>query len=807
MTSSAARVLIKSPPFDGIYNPNSPWEGSQPWPCQWIGLPGATPPFVAAYCLHFSLNAAETLRVHMSADERYELYLDGERIGRGPERGDRLHWFFETYDLHLETGEHTLAARCWALGDLAPLGQFSARPGFLLCPDNERHLDLLATGRANWQVQRLEGYTFTDPLSAFGTGHKVLVDGKIFPWGFETGAGGGWIPPQKLHPPYNAATRGHLEPYEHLLLPATLPPMLDAPRHIGRVRNISAPDSTTTHAIPIRADDHLAAEEPAWAALLAGQGSVTIPPYICRRVLVDLEQYYCIYEELIVSGGERSSVRIHWQESLFDDVAKIDKGNRGEVEGKYFTTIWANQDGIGNAFLPDGGQHRRFDGLWWNAGRYVEILIETYDQPLVLESLTFRETRYPLENESRFSASDPSLEAVIPIMTRALQMDSHETYMDAPFYEQLMYIGDARLQALVTYLISRDDRLPRKALRMFDMSRLANGLTQSRYPSRQRQMIAPFSLWWVGMVNDYLFWRGDLDFIRTLMPGVRAVMDAFTVLRDTDGLVHSPAGWNYIDWVPEWPAGVAPGGEIGAICAPLNWQYVYALNLAAELEQAMHEPELAARAHRLAAETSIALDARFWDEKKGLYADDLSHTIFTEHSQCLAILGGTLPEARRTAIAHNLFSAGGMTPPTVYFMHYFFETCRVLERMDMFQERMKFWFEMLDFDFKTTYESGDPHNVRSDCHAWGAHPLYHYFTSLLGIRPMGMGFERVLIRPQMAGLTNIHGIMPHPRGEIEVALRLVDGHLAGIISLPIGVTGQLEYGSYSQLLISGENVL
>ena len=189
MTSSAARVLIKSQPFDGKYDPNSPWEGSQLWPCHWIGLPDAAPPFVAAYCLRFALDADETLRVHVSADERYELYLDGERIGRGPERGDRLHWFFETYDLHLEAGAHTLAARCWALGDLAPLGQFSARPGFLLCPEDGSRLDLLATGRANWQVQQLGGYTFTNPLSAFGTGHKVLVDGKSFSWGFEIGTG------------------------------------------------------------------------------------------------------------------------------------------------------------------------------------------------------------------------------------------------------------------------------------------------------------------------------------------------------------------------------------------------------------------------------------------------------------------------------------------------------------------------------------------------------------------------------------------------------------------------------------------
>ena len=75
MTSHVERILIQTLPFDGKYNSNLPWNGSLPWPCQWIGLPANTPPFVAAYCLRFSLDANEKLRVHVTADERYELYL------------------------------------------------------------------------------------------------------------------------------------------------------------------------------------------------------------------------------------------------------------------------------------------------------------------------------------------------------------------------------------------------------------------------------------------------------------------------------------------------------------------------------------------------------------------------------------------------------------------------------------------------------------------------------------------------------------------------------------------------------------
>ena len=56
-------------------------------------------PEVTAYRLRFDLPQAATIRVHVSADERYIFYVDGQRVGRGPERGSDRAWFYESYDL------------------------------------------------------------------------------------------------------------------------------------------------------------------------------------------------------------------------------------------------------------------------------------------------------------------------------------------------------------------------------------------------------------------------------------------------------------------------------------------------------------------------------------------------------------------------------------------------------------------------------------------------------------------------------------------------------------------------------------
>ncbi len=129
------RTLIDHDPFLARQN-HASWAERGCWPCHWIGCPDViAPPFATAYRRQFALDQALSLRVHVTADERYDLFLDHERIGRGSERSDAEHWSYETYDLALDAGAHTLVARVWSLGPLAPYAaddgssRILARPG------------------------------------------------------------------------------------------------------------------------------------------------------------------------------------------------------------------------------------------------------------------------------------------------------------------------------------------------------------------------------------------------------------------------------------------------------------------------------------------------------------------------------------------------------------------------------------------------------------------------------------------------------------------------------------------------------
>lgn len=171
----------------------APWEAADRWPCAWIApLQHVSPPAVVGYRRRFAVEWPATVRVHVSADERYELFLDGVRVGRGPERGDRVHWAFETYDLLLAAGEHVLAASVVSAGKLAPWAQMSVYHGLIVAAEGDAWIQRIGTGVAAWEAKPLQGYTLTDPGAQLGmgvgSGPCYELDAARHPWGWEAGA-------------------------------------------------------------------------------------------------------------------------------------------------------------------------------------------------------------------------------------------------------------------------------------------------------------------------------------------------------------------------------------------------------------------------------------------------------------------------------------------------------------------------------------------------------------------------------------------------------------------------------------------
>jgi len=384
-------------------------------------------------------------------------------------------------------------------------------------------------------------------------------------------------------------------------------------------------------------------------------------------------------------------------------------------------------------------------------------------------------------------------------------MCMHEMFFDCPYYEQQMYGGDTRVQMLIASSLSRDDRLIRQAFRLLEESQRDNGMISMNYPTTWLQESATYSLLWGCMLGDYAAWHDDAAWVRARMPAVRRMLFGIEAHLNADGLLENLPGWSFMDWVPEWQHGVAPDGKPGqGVSSQNNLLYVYALQRIAAVEEYLGEKELAARWRRRADQVGKAVVARFWDEKRGLVSDTVRHDAYSEHAQCLALLTDILPPDKARRAFDGLVSAPDLARCTVYFSHYLFEAYLANGRADLFLKRLDLWRDFVKQDLKTPLEA--PGDARSDCHAWGAHPLYHLQTGVAGIRPSAAGFRSVRVAPSPGPLRWIKARSPTPRGFVEEDLRFsADGGVSGSVTLPDGLTGEFVWHGRRLPLVPGTN--
>lgn len=758
------------------------------WSARWISVPKISPTEYGVYHFRrtFELNAAPaSFLVHVTGDNRYQLFVNGRRVAAGPARGDLYHWKFETLDLapYLRGGRNVLAAVVWNYGPHAPEAQLTNQTGFLLQGDTtaERVIDT----NASWKCARNEAYaplpvTHGEMRGYFVAGPGDRVDGARYPWNwqdvdFDDRA---WPAAQIGSPGSPRDARDG--PNRWMLVPRDIPPMEERPERILRVRQASG-----IPAVP--------------GSFPREATAFQVPPRTRARLLLDQTYLTTAYPELVVSGGKNSSVTLAYAESLMvagDYKGDWQKGNRDEVEGKVFV-------GYKDTFLADGGQRRLFRPLWWRTYRYLELQIETQDEALTLEDVRGVYTGYPFERRATFDADSDELNKILDVGWRTARLCAHETYMDCPYYEQLQYAGDTRIQALISLYMSGDDLLMRNAIAQLDASRTAEGATYSRAPSRQQQYIPPFSLWWIGMVHDYRMYRDDPAFVRGMLPGVRAVLTFFAARQKADASLGPMPWWNFVDWTEEWANGVPPAGADGS-SAPLDLQLLLAYHWAAELETELGSKALAAEYEQNAGRLRDVIQKLYWDERRQLYADTPQKQSFSQQTNALAVLAEVIEGDAARRLVERTVDDASLVQCSIYFRHYLHSALNKTGGGDRYLDMLGTWRTMLARGLTTWAETADP--TRSDCHAWGSSPNYEIFRTIVGIDSAAAGFKRVIVRPHLGKLTRVSGTIPHPRGEIKVSLKMrPDNRLEAEVELPAGVPGEFVWRGNKKPLTPGRS--
>jgi len=760
------------------------------WEAKWItqsvynAMTGS--PTVCMFRKSFNLDEIpQSFIVHVSADNRYKFFVNGSYIGNGPARSVPEHWQYETYNLspYLQNGKNTLAVQVWYYGnEFMPWGQTTSGKMGLIVQGNTPKESVINTN-STWKVKTDKAYAFKKVTpevfyKTTGVGPVEIFDATKHTWGWQKTSfdDASWQYASSLSP--GVAVSEGTECGALQLEPRVIPQL-----EYVRAQGLTVERSNTE----LNKDAFNSGEE------------VVIPANSKVQILLDNEVLNAGYPNLKVDKGSGSYIEMVYSEAMFDD--NNQKYHRDSVKGLQIK-------GYYDAFYPDGAS-RHFESLWYKTYRYVQLNIETSDEPLVINDLYFMQSLYPFELKGSFSCSDTMLNEIFEAGWRTGRLCAFENYVDCPYYEQVQYFGDQNISNPVTVWLSGDTRLMKSTIMQAAYSQLPEKITKAAAPGSVT-VIPFFSITVIGIINNYLDYTADTAFVRSHTGMINGILEWYENKLNENNMLGPMSHWNFVDCTEAWPW----DPEGGTVCEPegtktgnssiLTLQYVYGLNLASEIFTILGDEVKAEEYAQKAEKIKSAVYRLCWDEKRGYLADTPEKIGFSQHANIFGALTGTFDTQTAKEILSRVMDDKELIQATLQYQAYFHKGLVKYGMGEAYTNHLDKWKELINLGFSTFPEYPGV-NTRSDCHAWSAYPAYEMLHIICGIQIAKAGFEEVMIKPALGPLEWAKGRIPCKDGFIEVDLTNNNDLLSGTIIIPDGVHANAEINGKYMKLRPGKN--
>ncbi len=735
--------------------------------------------------------AASKLVVHVSADSRYRLYLNGHSVSVGPCKGDRSTCYYETVDVtdKLVAGINVLAAKVvhyrpcepFRLGIGGPASVWRSGQGVFLLEGilQEQNGNATISTDEKWECLRDSAIHFTaGGQDTLYVGGSERTNGRKLPVGWQTmkDKGHSWQSAVVVADIMDVLY-GQLTPWPLVARP--IPALYEVEKGFAGIKRINTPE-----AVPDFYLLHNKLLGKGWE-LQAGETLI---------IELDAGELTTGYPYLDLAGGRGAIIEILYSECYEKEPEATTRRNKDMRDNPEGRCLYGEIDiytaaGSGEAAK---GEYERYEPFEFRTFRFIKLTVRAGEEAIRIHRFNYRETGYPLDVKAAFTSSDPSLSPLWEISINTLRRCMHETYEDCPYYEQLQYIMDTRLQILFTYQLSADDRLARKAIFDFHSSLMPSGMIQSRYPSVYPQIIPGFSIYWIMMVADHYLYFGDAELVRRYLPTIDAVLHWFRQHMESRGLMGSMPKyvWSFVDWVEEWREGrgVPTASEHGPLTI-YSLFYVLALQTAADLNRICGRHSTAKEYLLHAAEIQKAVRKHCWSQERRMFADGPGVELYSQHCQIFAVLTGTIPDDQAPELLNHMLEQSDLSSVSYAMSFYLF---RALEKAGMYEASYPLWNIWRDLAaMNLTSWVEDPVSQRSDCHGWGAVPLYEFTACMLGVKPLPGG-HGILIRPNTSALTWAKGTVATAFGIVYVNWRRENGKFACEIEVPENVPARLE---------------
>lgn len=779
----------------------------------------------------FALPApADAAQVTLTVDGRYQLFVNGTRIGRGPVRCDPLHQRTDTYDLrpHVQAGANALALLVHVYGiDTAwyqtVAGQWQPvfGDGALFCEGQVRCGDTVVDLLSDEQWRCLECFAWerATPRVNWGLGFVEVHDARAMPeaWTLPDCDDSKWDPVQILAigggPPDSMLGGLKVEPFP-TLVPRAIPFLAESP--VAPLRIVQWYSVAPNPELPAGRrlyEEGLTPLPPGLVesadALLQPDDHATIVRTVPDRdvsMLLDFGRIHSGYPfiEIDAQGGEVIEVAVA-------------EGIPGEWEATPPEQPRISKDSGHGAHLfcyTARPGRQRFERFEWSAVRYAQVTIRNAPQGVKIRHVGSIFTRYPAEARGAFTCSDAQLTRLWEIGRYTLQLCMHDGWEDCPGREQRQWLGDATVEFLVGQVAFGPsvNALNRQFLHHAAESQRPDGLTQMYAPGDHHtngMLIPDWTLQWILNAERHLLYTGEIDTIEAVFPAIQRGLAWFERQLGPNDLVADLPYWHFHDW-----AALGRQGE----AATLNAVLVGALRAAARMAHALESRRAAAGYEQLAARIGAALNARHWDAERGVYVDIVDPATgrrdrrVSQHANAAMMLWDIAPRARWESMirwitdpARIAFTAAPPIVPSgepfdaetnvvlanTFFSHFVYRALCHAGRFDLVLAQIRQRYgRMLARGATTLWESFDP--TASLCHGFSATPVYQLSTEVLGIYPLAPGCARFRLRPQPADLDYARGVVPTVRGDICVAWKRERDHLDVEVTVPAGTAAEVQ---------------
>ena len=775
-----------------------------------------------------SLTEAATLDITL--DGRYQLFINGKRVGRGPSRCSPEYQRVDHHDIasYLVEGENVIGVLAHVYGvDTAwyQLSRDYLQSAFgdgglyvdasIDCGDGE----IAILSDASWRCLECEAWNRDTPRSGWGQDFIEDFDARNWPagWALPGYDDSGWsaVGEMVLHAGKDDRAKGWgaMEPFP-TLLPREIPQLSESLVSPVEVAGIS-----TTVAEPVLAlDERIYTEQMEEGghdlvsnsqALLADDPQMTIVRTVAGKdtaLLLRFDRLHSGYPfiEIEARGGEIVEVAV---------AETIPGEYLGESEQPARIRLQTFLDCAQVFRYTARPGLQRFEKFEWTAVRYMQIVVREAPHGLKIRHAGSVYTHYPAENLGAFECSDGFLNRLWEMGRYTALQCTHDAWEDCPGREKRQWIGDGIVHYLIHAAAFGVSTRPidRQFLRHAMESQRPDGLIQMFTPGDHHDkgiVIPDFSLHWIGAVHHYFQHYGDLNLIAELFPAIERNLSWFERQTGPGGLIVDLPYWHFIEW-----ADIERSGE----SLTINAMLAGALRSAASLADALGYDRAAGRYSEQAQGMADAMNERFWDEERGAYVDSVDPESGERHRKISQQANGTMicwdiaPRSRWPRMIERVTDLSRLklteVPPIVldcepfdpeqdvvlantYFSHFVFSALGKAGRFDLALGQIRRFYEpMLATGTTTLWEGFEP--AASLCHAFSGTPVYQLSANVLGVQPTEPGFGKARIAPQLCDLDYAQGAYPTVHGNIQVSWRRAGDRLQLDIELPAGVSAEV----------------